>query len=246
MSTNKIVKIFLCVFLASCSKYKSDLTTAKGNFDYASHLFNNKQYDLALEAFGDVRKYSDPKYVTDAELKIADTYFKLRSYEEALYAYTRFREFYPTHKKSDYVTYQIALCYYNRIPKTPDRDFSLAYNFLNALELVIKNYPNFEKIKEAKLKKTEIRNMLAKKELGIADFYLKNKHFKSAVVRYSVVTKKYSETEAVPSSLLGAAKAYLKLDNREKVSQYLSTLLTKYRFSDESIEALKIKEEHGL
>ena len=238
--------IILFVFLASCNKYKSDLSSAKGNFEYANHLFENKQYDLALEAFRDVKKYSGLEYAAEADLKIADSYFFLRSYEEALYSYERFKEFYPTHKKSDYVNYQIVLCYYNRLPKTSDRDLTLAHNLLETLDLLIKNYPSFEKIEEATLKRKEIRNMLAQKELGIAHFYLKTKNYASALSRYLVVTKKFQDTNAIPASLLGAGKAHLMLNNRDESKTYLSLLLENHKSSIERVEALKIIEENEL
>ncbi len=234
------------ILLVGCTKFQSDLSSARGNFEYANHLLNSKQYNLALEAFQDVKKYSNQEYITKADLKIADIYFILKSYEEALYTYKRFQEFYPTHKKSDYVSYQIALCYYNRLPRSADRDLSLAYALLDALDLLINNYPNFEKINEVKSKKIEIRNLLAQKELGIANFYLKNKQYKSALARYIAVTNFYHDTGAAPASLLGAGKAHLGLDNKIESKKYLDKLLKEYTASEESIEAAKIIEENGF
>ncbi len=241
----KTLIISMPLLIIGCSHFEGDLSSAKGSFEYANYLLKKKQYDLAIETLQDVRKFSNSEYITKAELQIPDVYFKLRRYEEALYFYNRFKELYPKHKSSARVIWQIALCHYNRLPRTSDRDLSLAHDTLKTIAELITKYPKFENLEKAKSIKLKLINMLVQKELGIANYYLKSGHYKSALNRYLTILDQQNKTVAA-ASLLGAGIAQLKLNNKEEGKKYLNTLITQFESSKHAKKATKIMKEYGI
>ena len=238
--------LFIFIFLSACSSLEKKSTSAKESFDYANNLLESKQYDRAIKAFEDLKKFPNNEYTVKADLKIADINFRLKRFEEALYWYSRFRELYPTHKSSPYVLYQIANCYYNRVPKTSDRDLALATNSLQALNELIDSFPSYEHIEEAKGIKKSLVNLLAEKEFNIGNYYFERGHFKSALNRYLNVIKSYPETEVFALSLLGAGSSELKLKNNTEGKKYLDLLLKNFKDSKVALDANKLKKKHGL
>jgi len=70
-------------------------------------------YGKAIESFqAIVDNYPYSEYEIDAELEIADAYFKDKKYEEALSYYRDFAELHPQHPKVPYTVLRSALCHY--------------------------------------------------------------------------------------------------------------------------------------
>jgi outer membrane assembly lipoprotein YfiO len=65
--------------------------------------------------------YPFSKYAILAELKIADSNYHLKRYEEAIFAYEEFEKLHPRNEAIPYVIYQIGRCYFDQID-TIDRD----------------------------------------------------------------------------------------------------------------------------
>ena len=115
------------LFTACSSTDKIDTATAEGAFKLAEKYEKDERYDEAITYYSDVKnKFPYSSLATAAELKIADIEFQRENFPEAESAYKVFREFHPTHEKSDYVIYRLGLSIFNQLPPTTDRDLSLA------------------------------------------------------------------------------------------------------------------------
>jgi len=81
-------------------------------------------YKAALENFQKLKDwYPFSKYVTLAELKIADSHYHREEYAEAVLAYQEFADLHPNNEAVPYVIYQIGRCYFDQIDAI-DRDQS--------------------------------------------------------------------------------------------------------------------------
>lgn len=175
-----------------CSSDEKKENTAETLFKAAQELDQDERYEEALRKYSDLKnKFPYSNLATDAELAIADIYFKQESYVEAQASYQIFRELHPKHGQIEYVIFRTGLSYYNQLPETIDRDLSQAHKAIAQFVDLEKNFPASKYLKEAQEKKTASLKMLAEKEIYIADFYLKKQSYLSALKRYEGLLKNY-------------------------------------------------------
>ena len=82
---------------------------------------------------------------------------------------------------------------------------------MQALEEVIRKYPNTEYAATAKRKIEMARDQLAGKEMEIGRYYLKQGDFTGAINRFKVVVTQYQTTRHVEEALMRLTEAYLAL-----------------------------------
>lgn len=230
------------VFLHGCSSIENrDTSTPEGAFKSAEDYEKDERYEEAIQKYSDVKnKFPYSRFAAEAELKIADLQFKRESYPEAQGAYQLFKEFHPKHPQSDYVTYRLALSYYNQLPSTIDRDLSLADKAILYFDETTNSYPNSPYAKEAREKKDACLKMLANKELYIAKFYDKRSMYEAARGRYETILKSYPNLGLDAEALFGAAKCSFETGERDRGLQHLKNLYSQYPSSS---EAKKAKDE---
>lgn len=233
-----ILSLFLHFTVGCSSADKYDTSTAEGAFKQAEEFEKDERYEEAVAKYTDVKnKFPYSKLAPQAELKIADVQYKREAYIESQTAYQLFKEFHPKHPQADYVTYRLAMSYFNQLPSSIDRDLSVADKAILYFDELINSYSNSQYVAEAKQKKTETLTMLAKKELYVADFYTRREKFDSALKRYETVLKLYPGLGLEPLALFGAAHAALKSGEKDKATQYLDTLFNKFPNSDQARRA---------
>lgn len=182
--------------LGGCSSmdHKRDGSSdAKTLFQKALELEEKGYYDEALQAFADIRdQYPYLDYSIKAKLKMADIYFEQRDYPSAQVFYELFRNLHPK-RQPDYALYRLAMSYYHRLPRVIARDFSLAIKSIGYFEELLINYPQSEFAEDGRVKLRDLQEKLIQKELYVADFYFKQKMYKSALLRYSQVIQNIQE-----------------------------------------------------
>jgi len=155
--------------------------------------FKDENYKTAIEYFEKLRDwYPFSKYAILAELKIADSYYKLKDYEEAISAYEEFVNLHPRNEATSYVIYQIGLCYFEQID-TVDRDQTTAQKALDVFKNLIKQFPEDVYANRAGVKLKKCLKSLAGHELYIGLFYYKSKRYKAALSRFETVLRDYPD-----------------------------------------------------
>jgi outer membrane protein assembly factor BamD len=244
----KIFAIFMTVLLigtsgiatSGCaSSDKIDTSTPEGAYKLAEEYEKDERFEESVAKYTDVKnKYPYSRFAILAEMKIADVQFKRESYIEAQYAYQTFKELHPKHPQIDYVTFRLGLSFFNQLPSTIDRDLSLADKAILYFDEVLTSFPTSQYAKEAQEKKTDALKMLAGKEIYIANFYFKKKQYGSALGRFEMVIRNFTNVEGFgPPALIGAARAAKETGDRDKVSRYIKTLLAQFPKSDEAGKA---------
>lgn len=242
LKTQIILTQILCslvLVLSSCSTTDHiDSSTPEGAFKIAEEYEKDERYEEAIQRFQEIKnKNPYSRFAVLSELKIADLHFKREAYIEAQNAYLLFKDFHPKHPQSDYVTYQLALSYYNQLPPTIDRDLTVTDKAIIYFEEVINSYPNSSYAAEAKEKRMSCLKMKVQKELYIAQFYVKREHYDSALKRFEVVITKYPGLGYEAQALYGAAKSAYEIGEKEKANQYYANLKSLFADSDEAKRA---------
>jgi outer membrane protein assembly factor BamD len=151
--------------------------------------FNNEDYQDSIESFEKLRDwYPFSKYVILAELKIADAYYHIKNYEEAVAAYEAFENLHPRNEAIPYVIFQIGLCYYEQID-TIDRDQTPAKNALDTFNRLKKQFPEDGYAHRAE----KCIKSLAGHEFYVGLFYYEGKHYKAALSRFKSVLSNFPD-----------------------------------------------------
>ncbi|SEW19717.1 Beta-barrel assembly machine subunit BamD [Aliiroseovarius sediminilitoris] len=184
----------------------------------AEEIYKRGEYDLdrgdpseAAKWFGEVeRLYPYSEWAKRALIMQAFAFHKDKDYEQARASAQRYIDFYPASEDAAYAQYLLALSYYDQIDKI-GRDQGLTYQALQALRTVIERYPDTEYAKSAILKFDLAFDHLAAKEMEIGRYYLKRKHYSSAINRFRVVVEQFQTTTHVAEALHRLVESYLSL-----------------------------------
>ncbi len=225
---------------SGCSSSEKKSDTAEGAYALAQDYDKDERYEEAIRRYQEVKnKFPYSKFATQSEMAIADVYFKQESFAEAQVAYQAFKDLHPKHPQIDYVTYRLALSFYNQLPSTVDRDLSLAQSTIQYFDEVVSRYPNSEYVKDSTEKKNATLKMLAGKEEYIADFYFKRENFDSALIRYENLLKKYPGLGFDAKALARAAVSAARAGEPDRSRKHLAELESKFPGSEELANAKK-------
>jgi len=194
----------------------------RGDVNYenytAKQIYERGEFDLArgnprmaADVFSEVeRLYPYSNWAKRAVIMQAFAHHEAKEYEKSRSAAQRYIEFYPTDEDAAYAQYLLALSYYDQIDEV-GRDQELTFQALQALREVIERYPESEYAKSAKLKFDLAFDHLASKEMEIGRYYLKRKHYTSAINRFRTVIEDFQTTTHTAEALHRLVESYLSL-----------------------------------
>ncbi len=175
-------------------------------------LLNNKEdYEAAAKKFDEVDRqnpYSD--WARKSLLMSAYANYQAKKYDDCINAAKRYVTLHPGSADAAYAQYLIGSSYYDQILDV-NHDQARADKAVNALEEVVRKYPDTEYALNAKKKIEMARDQLAGKEMEIGRFYMKRRDFTGAINRFKVVVTHYQTTREVEEALMRLTEAYLAL-----------------------------------
>jgi outer membrane protein assembly factor BamD len=175
-------------------------------------LLNNKQdYADAAKKFDEVDRqnpYSD--WARKSLLMSAYSYYQAKKYEECINSAKRYVTLHPGSPDAAYAQYLIGASYFDQILDV-NHDQGRADKAVNALEEVVRKYPESEYAQAARKKIEQARDQLAGKEMEIGRFYMKRRDFTGAINRFKVVVTQYQTSREVEEALMRLTEAYLSL-----------------------------------
>ncbi|AMY68463.1 outer membrane protein assembly factor BamD [Frigidibacter mobilis] len=174
-------------------------------------LENSRKPDEAARLFSEIeRLYPYSEWAKRALIMQAFAFHSDRDYENSRAAAQRYIEFYPAEEDAAYAQYLLALSYYDQIDDV-GRDQGLTFQALQALRVVIEQYPDSEYARSAMLKFDLAFDHLAAKEMEIGRYYLKRGHYTAAINRFRVVVEEFQTTTHTPEALHRLVESYLSL-----------------------------------
>jgi outer membrane protein assembly factor BamD len=190
-----VLSISSMVSLSGCSGKGITEEDPAALYREAEEDIKSDHYQIAMDKLRIIKnKHPYSKQAVDAQLRIADVYFMQDSFTEAAASYEAFRDLHPKHERVAYAMDRLALSHYNDIPSNRARDLTPAYKALEAYEDFVRRFPLTPEAAEARAKVTEIRKILADKELYVANFYLKREQYDAARGRFEKIIALYPET----------------------------------------------------
>ena len=203
--------------LAGCatSKNKGDNKYVARDVDTlynaAKERLDRHQYKLAAALFDEVeRQHPYSVWARRAQLMSAFSYHLARQYTESTASAQRFISIHPGNRDAPYALYLIAINYYEQIQDVT-RDQKLTQQALDAMNELIRRYPDTRYAADARVKTDLIKDHLAGKEMEIGRFYQRRGDWLASVIRFRVVVDQYDTTSHAPEALLRLTESYLEL-----------------------------------
>ena len=208
---------------------KNSESSAEKIYNKALKLQKAYRYEEAINTLEDLKsKYPYSVFSKKARLKIADIHIDAKNFIQAQYSYQTYFELYPTDPRSDYLIFQIGYSIYKQIPRGYDRDLSLASDAIRAFDQLLSKFPSSSHKKEASKLKSQLSKKLIQKELYIAKFYFKYKHYLAALKRFQKFITSHPKNPLFPEALAGAAHSAKKLKEIDIFKKYIAQLKTTY------------------
>jgi outer membrane protein assembly factor BamD len=200
-----------CSFLNKDDDVVAD-TPADMLYNQGLYLLNNKQdYKAAAKKFDEVDRenpYSD--WARKALLMSAYSYYQADEYDECVNSAKRYVALHPGSADAAYAQYLIGSSYYDQILDV-SRDQARADKAIDALQEVVRKYPNSEYAISAQKKIEMAHDQLAGKEMDVGRFYEKKRDFIGAINRFKVVVTQYQTTRHVEEALMRLSESYVAL-----------------------------------
>ena len=132
-------------------------------------------------------------YAADAQIKIADSYQKLKKFDDAIENYEKLIENYSDSAWVSYAQYQIPMCKVND-ERRQDRNYGLLTEAADGFNDYMANNPQGALVDDAQKRINDIETAKAEREFKVAEFYLRVKKPRSAKVYYEIVEKDFPGT----------------------------------------------------
>jgi outer membrane protein assembly factor BamD len=210
-------------------------------YDDAQNYLRGDNYDLAVRSFQLLEaRYPFGKYAEQAQLEIIYAHYNAYEHEAAVEAADRFIRLHPQHPNVDYAYYMKGLAAYTSnedifsrfMPTDPTkRDTSHAKEAFAEFSQLLARFPDSPYAADAKARMISLRNMLARHEIIIANYYLRRGAYLASVNRGRFVVENFQRTPAVADGLAVMAQGYIYLgmdDLAEESIRVLAENFPKY------------------
>jgi outer membrane protein assembly factor BamD len=169
------------------------------------------RWDQAKLLFEEVeRQHPFSEWARRALLMSAYASYRSADYEDSITTSQRFIGLHPGSDSTPYAYYLIALNYYDQIYDV-GRDQETTVNAENALQQVVRRFPDSDYGRDASLKLELTHDHLAGKEMDVGRFYLRQNQPLAAIIRFKNVVRDYETTSQVEEALHRMVEAYVTL-----------------------------------
>ncbi len=207
-------------------------------YKMAKEHLDNGRYDLAVKALQQLEsRYPFGKYAEQAQLELIYAHYGAYEREAAVEAADRFIRLHPQNPNVDYAYYMKGLAAFNRnqdlfvrfLP-TDDakRDPSDAKEAFAEFSQLVSRFPDSPYAADAKARMVYLRNMLARHEINIANYYFRRGAYLAAVNRGRYVVENFQRTPAVADGLAVMAQGYILLGMNDLAEESIAVLAENY------------------
>ena len=242
MKFQKIIFCWLILFvLVSCSQKEEKVSLIKENnlemqmidaYNEGLKELNRGDIFFAAKKFNEVELlYPQSVWAPRSTLMAAYSYYSQLYYNDAIFELERFLDKYKNHPDTDYAYYLLGVCHYNQIIDEK-KDLGEIIKAKEYFTLLINRYPNTDFSEDAKFKLELIEEVLASKELYLANYYLEREKWIPAMNRYKKIVNKYDTTIFVEEALYRLVELNYKLGLENESKKYAIMLGYNYQSSD--------------
>ena len=193
----KIFLLLAVLVMVSCGKHQKLIKSTDNEAKYAAAIdyYEEKDYYRALQLFQQlINFYQGTEKAEKMQFYYAYCYYYQKDNVLASYYFKRFVNNYPRSVLAEEALYMNAYCYFLDSPAS-SLDQTNTYTAIKELQLFINLYPNSSRVEEANKLIDQLRAKLQRKDLDIANLYLKMRLYEAAIYSYKNVLKEFPDSE---------------------------------------------------
>jgi len=231
----------LTLYGCSSNEELPDISADAGEqqiYDEAEGYLHSDNYDLAVKSLELLEsRYPFGKYAEQAQLELIYAHYNAYEHEAAVEAADRFIRLHPQHPNVDYAYYMKGLSAYTGnedifarfLPTDPtQRDTSQAKEAFAQFAQLLSKYPDSPYAADAEARMVYLRNLLARHEIDVANYYLRRGAYLAATNRGRYVVESFEKTPAVADGLAIMAQGYILLGLNDLAKRSIEVLALNY------------------
>lgn len=243
MLPTRVLLLALLLLLGGCSWFndEDEVPPDEGEralYEAAQKNLRASNFDLAIKNLQLLEaRYPFGPYAEQAQLELIYAYYRNYDHPEAVAAAERFIRLHPQHPNTDYAYYMKGLSAFTEgegllerfLPTDrTQRDPGPARQSFADFAQLLSRYPGSEYAADARARMVHLRNLLARYEINVANYYFKRRAYVAALNRGRYVVENFQETPAVPDGLAVMAQAYLILGMDDLAQNAIAALRSNY------------------
>ena len=228
--------------LPACSTFdqqqSSNEYSERELYELAQKFSDNRFWEDAIQTLQKLEEnYPFGKYAEQAQLELIYAYYQDDQLEAVSVTADRFIRLHPRHRHLDYAYYMKGLAAFTRHDGilgdfTPVdltiRDPGQAQLSFSYFADLVNRFPNSDYRNDAIKRMEFLRNLLARGEIHVANYYFERGAYLAAVNRGRYVVENYDQTPAVPDALAIMAYGYHLLGLEDLSRDSIIVLQTNY------------------
>lgn len=227
--------------LAACSssdKKEEKFTSEADLYHAAEEQLEHEQWETAIK---NLQKLEDNfpfgAYAEQGQLELIYAYYNYNKPDDAIATANRFIRLHPQHRNVDYAYYMMGLSsftkdkgMFERIMPTDmtKRDPGAARESLANFTQLLNRFPDSPYAADAKKRMLFLRNLLARYEIHVANYYFKRQAYVAAISRGRYVLENYPGAPAMPDALAVMVQGYHLIGMEDRSKEMLEVLRTNY------------------
>ena len=185
-------------------------------FETGDSYLQKGQYIRARLAFQTLlNTYPDSDIASEAYFAMGDTFYEEGGTENLLQAENQYKDFiifFPGDPRAADAQLKI-ISLNQKMMRSPDRDTQYAYNTLAAIETFERRYPGHDYIPLVRQIKVAVEDNLARGNLGIGEYYLRNGNLLGALQRFQYIPDNYKNFEEMDRVLYNIGQLFDRIQN---------------------------------
>lgn len=191
---------------------------ARAAYDEAMAAFRSRDWEDARALLGEVRRlFPYTRYARLAELRLADIDYETEKFSDAI---SEYREFAQNHKNDpdvEYARYRLTKALFSDIddtlllPPAEERDQATTAEAYREIRSFLREFPKSRYRSDVVYMLDVVTGRLARHELYVARYYLKNDNFEAAVARVDFAIETYPSSNLTPEALILKGETLMKM-----------------------------------
>ena len=250
-----ILGIFIILFVSACSSNEEmpdERLIEKELYDQAQSRLKSESYSTAIMSLEALEsRFPFGRYAEQAQAELIYAYYMNSQFEASQSAAERFINLHPRHSHTGYAYYMKGLAAFTDDSGLFSRYFQsdlekrevvMAQTSFDELSEFISRYPQSNYVSHAKQRMIYLKNLLAKHEMYVADFYMQRGAYLAAIGRSKYVIEHLPNTPQTPYALSMLVEAYDLLGYEDLKKRNLNILTSNYPdFNFQENESIKTR-----
>lgn len=226
--------------LTACSSTKKEpeYTSEADLYHTAERQLSLEQWETGIKNLQSLEEnFPFGTYAEQAQLELIYAYYNSNKPDEAIATANRFIRLHPQHRNVDYAYYMMGLSaftkdkgMFERVMPTDmtQRDPGAARESMGYFTQLLNRFPESSYAADAKKRMLFLRNLMARYEIHVANYYFKRGAYVASVGRGRYVLENYPKSPAIPDSLAVMVQGYHLLGMQDRAEEMLAILRSNY------------------